>query len=75
MLQPMYEAINEKEAIVFSSPIYYYQITGQTNVWLETSASVSANLINKKYPSTLHTAVHHAYPARHGSLQPALVEG
>lgn len=26
-LQPMYEAIKEADAIVFSSPIYYYQNT------------------------------------------------
>ena len=31
----MYEAINEAEAIVFGSPIYYYQITGQARVWLD----------------------------------------
>lgn len=34
-LQPMYEAINEADAIVFGSPIYYYQITGQSRVWLD----------------------------------------
>lgn len=34
-LQPMYAAINEADAIVFGSPIYYYQITGQGRVWLD----------------------------------------
>ena len=34
-LQPMYKAIDEADAIVFSSPIYYYQITGQAKVWLD----------------------------------------
>ncbi|MFT8350748.1 flavodoxin family protein [Clostridium saccharoperbutylacetonicum] len=34
-LQPMYEAINEADAIVFGSPIYFYQITGQARVWLD----------------------------------------
>ncbi|MFT8352945.1 flavodoxin family protein [Clostridium saccharoperbutylacetonicum] len=34
-LQPMYEAIKEADAIVFGSPIYYYQITGQAKVWLD----------------------------------------
>jgi hypothetical protein len=48
LLQPMYEAINETEAIVFSSLIYYYQITGQTKVWLETSASVSTDFHQQK---------------------------
>jgi len=34
-LQPMYKAIAEADAIVFGSPIYYYQITGQTKIWLD----------------------------------------
>jgi multimeric flavodoxin WrbA len=34
-LQPMYEAIKEADAIVFGSPIYYYQITGQAKVWFD----------------------------------------
>ena len=34
-LQPMYEAINEADAIIFGSPIYYHQITGQAKVWLD----------------------------------------
>jgi len=34
-LQPMYEAIKEADAIIFGSPIYYYQITGQAKVWLD----------------------------------------
>ncbi|WP_196599616.1 flavodoxin family protein [Pectinatus frisingensis] len=34
-LQPMYKAITEADAIVFGSPIYYYQITGQARVWLD----------------------------------------
>lgn len=34
-LQPMYDAINEADAVVFGSPIYYYQVTGQSRVWLD----------------------------------------
>jgi multimeric flavodoxin WrbA len=34
-LSPMYEAINEADAIVFGSPIYYSKITGQARVWLD----------------------------------------
>lgn len=34
-LQPMYESINSADAIVLGSPIYYYQVTGQTRVWLD----------------------------------------
>lgn len=34
-LKPMYEAINEADAIVFGSPIYMYQVTGQAKVWID----------------------------------------
>jgi multimeric flavodoxin WrbA len=34
-LQPMYEAIKEADVFVFSSPIYYYQVTGQARTWLD----------------------------------------
>ena len=34
-LQPMYEAISKADAVVFGSPIYYYQITGQSRIWLD----------------------------------------
>lgn len=34
-LQPMYKAIDEADAIVFGSPIYYYQVTGQARIWLD----------------------------------------
>ncbi|MBV7271465.1 flavodoxin family protein [Clostridium sp. PL3] len=34
-LQPMYEAITEADAIVFGSPNYGYQITGQAKIWLD----------------------------------------
>jgi len=43
-LQPMYEAINQADAVVFASPIYYYQITGQAKVWIDrTFPMVGAN--------------------------------
>ncbi|KLU64463.1 iron-sulfur flavoprotein [Desulfosporosinus acididurans] len=34
-LQPMYEAIEDADAIVFGSPIYGYQISGQAKIWLD----------------------------------------
>ncbi|MEE0776170.1 MAG: flavodoxin family protein [Bacillota bacterium] len=34
-LQPMYEAIKEADAIVFSSPIYMSRITGQAKLWID----------------------------------------
>ncbi len=34
-LTPMYTAIADADAIIFASPIYYYQITGQAKTWLD----------------------------------------
>lgn len=43
-LQPMYAALNEADVVVFGSPVYYYQITGQARVWLDrTFPMVGAN--------------------------------
>ena len=49
-LQPMYEAIKESDAIIFGSPIYYFQITGQAKVWLDrTFPMVESNYV-PRYP-------------------------
>lgn len=34
-LRPMYETIKDADAIVFGSPIYGYQISGQAKIWLD----------------------------------------
>lgn len=34
-LAPMYGDIAEAQAVVVASPIYFYQITGQTKLWLD----------------------------------------
>lgn len=34
-LQPMYKDIAQADAVVFGSPIYYYQISGQAKIWLD----------------------------------------
>jgi multimeric flavodoxin WrbA len=34
-LQPAYEEIKNADGIIFSSPIYFYQITGQAKQWLD----------------------------------------
>lgn len=34
-LQPMYQEIAQADAVVFGSPIYYYQISGQSKIWLD----------------------------------------
>ena len=52
-LQPMYQAINEADAIVFGSPIYYYQITGQARVWIDRTfpmIDMSGQTITPRHP-------------------------
>lgn len=49
-LQPMYESINEADAIVFGSPIYYYQITGQARVWLDRTFPMLGNNFEPRHP-------------------------
>ena len=49
-LQPMYEAIIEADAIVFGSPIYYYQITGQAKVWLERTFPMLGDNFAPRHP-------------------------
>ncbi|MGE5397478.1 MAG: flavodoxin family protein [Chitinophagales bacterium] len=34
-LQPMYKEIAQADAVVFGSPIYCYQISGQSKIWLD----------------------------------------
>lgn len=49
-LQPMYEAIKEADAIVFGSPIYYYQVTGQARVWLDRTFSMVGENFAPRHP-------------------------
>lgn len=39
-LQPMFKAIAEADGIVFGSPIYYYQVSGQSRVWMDRTFSM-----------------------------------
>lgn len=39
----MYKAIAEADAIVFGSPIYYYQITGHAKIWLDHTFSMDGD--------------------------------
>ncbi|GFP75467.1 flavodoxin family protein [Clostridium fungisolvens] len=48
-LQPMYKAIDEADAIVFGSPIFYYQITGQAKVWLDRTFPMLGDMIGDKF--------------------------
>lgn len=49
-LQPMYEAINEADAIVFGSSIHYYQITGQAKVWLDRTFPMLGDNFAPRHP-------------------------
>lgn len=49
-LQPMYKAIADSDAIVFGSPIYMYQITGQAKIWLDRTFPMVEELPNKFIP-------------------------
>ncbi len=49
-LQPMYKAIAEAEAIVFGSPIYYHQITGQAKVWLDRTFPMLGDNFAPRHP-------------------------
>lgn len=48
-LQPMYKDIDEADAIVFGSPIYYYQITGQAKVWLDRTFSMFGDMVEGNF--------------------------
>ncbi len=50
-LQPMYEAIKEADAIVFGSPIYCYQITGQAKIWLDRTFPMVGDGFAARHPS------------------------
>lgn len=49
-LQPMYQVINEADAIVFGSPIYYHQITGQARVWLDRTFPMLGDNFAPRHP-------------------------
>lgn len=49
-LQPMYKDINEADAIVLGSPIYYYQITGQVKVWLDRTFPMLGDKFVPRHP-------------------------
>lgn len=49
-LQPMYKAITEADAIVFGSPIYGYQITGQAKIWLDRTFPMVGDNFAPRHP-------------------------
>ena len=49
-LQPMYEALKEADAVVFGSPIYYYQVTGQACIWLNRTFPMVGDGYKPRYP-------------------------
>lgn len=46
----MYKVINEADAIVFGSPIYYYQITGKARIWLDRTFPVLGDNFTPRHP-------------------------
>jgi multimeric flavodoxin WrbA len=49
-LSPMYEDLERADAIVFSSPIYFYDITGQAKVWIDRLFPVLGAKFEARYP-------------------------
>lgn len=50
-LQPMYKEITQADAVVFGSPIYYYQISGQSKIWIDrTFPMVSGTNFEPRHP-------------------------
>ncbi len=49
-LAPMYRDIAEASAIIVASPIYFYQITGQTKLWLDRMFPMIDGEFNPRHP-------------------------
>lgn len=49
-LQPMYEDIRNADAIIFSSPVYMNQITGQSKQWLDRLFPLVDGEFQPRYP-------------------------
>jgi multimeric flavodoxin WrbA len=57
-LQPMYQDIKQSDAIVFSSPIYFYDITGQVKMWIDRLFPVLGPDFKPRYPGKKVLAVY-----------------
>lgn len=49
-LQPMYEDLKNADGIIFSSPIYFRQITGQAKQWLDRMYPMIDSTFQPRYP-------------------------
>lgn len=49
-LQPMYKAITEADAIVFGSPNYGYQVTGQAKIWFDRTFPMVGEKFMPRHP-------------------------
>ncbi|MEG0999216.1 MAG: flavodoxin family protein [Clostridiales bacterium] len=49
-LQPMYEDIKNSDAIIFGTPIYFYQIAGQAKQWIDRLYPVLDGKSKPRYP-------------------------
>jgi len=45
-LQPMYKEITKADGVVFGSPIYGYQISGQSKIWLDRTFPMVGGMTN-----------------------------
>lgn len=49
-LQPAYDEIKEADAIIFTSPIYFYQIAGQAKLWLDRMYPLIGSDMKPRHP-------------------------
>jgi len=49
-LQPMYEELKNCDGVIFGSPIYFRQITGQSKQWLDRMFPMIDSTLQPRYP-------------------------
>lgn len=49
-LQPMYEDIKNADGIIFGSPIYFHDITGQSKQWIDRMSPMVDSAFQPRYP-------------------------
>lgn len=57
-LYPMYEDLKDADGIIFSSPIYFNQITGQTKQWLDRMFPMIGPQSKIRYPGKKVVAIY-----------------
>ena len=71
-LAPMYEDIKNADGIVFGSPVYFYQITGQAKMWMDRMFPMVVGMDMKpRYPGKKFVTIFaqgNPDPNRHGEI-------